>query len=126
MALSASAFAARLTSKIFTPHGRDIVIASAANSYDPATGTNTPTLTNQTVRATPPLAYERKYVDGNTIKDGDVQYIFQASGLSFTPAQGQKITDEGRVYRIVSVKTDTYDYLGESAAVYTVQARGDG
>jgi hypothetical protein len=126
MAITPTALAAKLNAKFFTPHGRDITITSATNGYVAGTGTNTPTLTNHTVRATPPLAYERRYVDGNTIREGDLKYVILATGISFTLTQGQKITDEGRVYRIVSVKTSTYDYLGSTFTAYTVQARGDG
>jgi hypothetical protein len=107
-------------------HGRDITVTSKTDSYDAATGTNTPTSTSHTVRATPPLSYEVRYIDGNTIRQGDVQFIFSASGLSFTPKPGLKITDGSKVYYIVSVRPDTYDYDGDTATFYTVQARGDG
>ena len=125
MGLTAEAMAAKVGAAL-TTYGRDITVTTAANSYDPATGTNTQTPTNHTVRASPPLEYDRRYVDGNTVREGDVQYIFQDAGLGFTPAQGQKLTDGSRVYRIVSVRTDTYDYFGSTFVAYTVQARGDG
>lgn len=125
MVVSATAVAAKI-GQVLTTYGRNITITSAVDSYVPSTGTNTPTLTNHTVRSSPPYAYARQYVDGNTIREGDVRYIFRANGLTFTPAQGQKLTDSGRVYRIVSVQTHTYDAGGSTFTAYEVQARGDG
>lgn len=125
MVVSATALAAKIGS-VLTTYGRNITIASAVNSYDPATGTNTPTLTNHTVRSSPPYSYDRRYIDGNTVRDGDVRYFFSATGLSFTPAQGMKLTDSGRVYRIVSIQTHSYDAGGATFTAYEVQARGDG
>lgn len=125
MAITTDALSAKVA-LLLIRHGRDITVTTAVDSYDPATGTNTPTMTDHTVRSTPPLAYEVRYIDGNTVREGDVKFIFAGSGISFTPAPGQKITDGTKVYRIVSVRPDTYDAYGSTATVYTVQARGDG
>lgn len=125
MVMSATVLATKIGA-VLTTYGRNITVASSVDSYDPATGTNTPTLTSHTVRSSPPYAYARQFVDGNTIREGDVRYIFSGDGLTFTPAQGQKITDSTRVYRIVGVQTHSYDAGGSTFTAYEVQARGDG
>jgi len=97
----------------FTVHG--------ISSYDPDTGSVIESgTTNYTVKVTPPENYIASMIDGDTIMANDTHISVAASGLSFTPVTGMKVTFDSLVWKIVSVQTE---YTGESIGLYTMQLR---
>ena len=69
-------------------------------TYDPATGTMTPTVTDHATTAAV-FSYAQKYIDGTLIKDGD-QQAYCAPGVAVK--QGDSMTWHGKRYTVVSVK----------------------
>lgn len=86
-------------------------------TYDPATGTMTPT---ETIHATTAavFAYAQKYIDGTLIKEGD-QQAYCAPGVEVK--QGDGMTWQGKRYTVVSVKPVSPAGV---PVLYEVQIRG--
>ncbi len=68
-----------------------------------------------------PMAYEARYIDGTTIKTGDVQIYISAVGLAIEPTVGDVVTANGTDYAIVNGDPNKYD--GITAVVFIVQGR---
>lgn len=103
--------------------GKDVVFTSAAvvAEYDPATGRTTQSSpTTYTVKSAPPFAYEQRYVNGNTVQEGDLRLLIAGADQEFTPKVGQKVTFDSGTYRVVSVIPY---YSGEDIAAWEVQVR---
>lgn len=79
-------------------------------------GAGTPT----TVKSTPPLNYDRKLVDGVSIKNGDAQVFIAGSGLSFTPSNGMKVNISSIEWTVKSVGRIS---AGDDVAAYELQLR---
>lgn len=97
-------------------------VTPASKSYDATTGVTTfmsPAINTATV--SPPLMYERKYIDDTTIQDGDAQLILAAQGLTFTPTLKHEVHFDSTEWQIVSLRPV---YSGEQIAVYMLQVRG--
>lgn len=90
--------------------------------YDPATGDVTgESVTNNAVKITPLESYDRKFVDGHTVKDGDAYCGVAAQDLAFTPKVGDDLVFDGETWEIVSVGRV---FSGESVCLwYPVQVR---
>lgn len=71
-----------------------------AGTYDPATGTTTPSTASLATTAAV-FAYDQKYIDGTLILQGD-QRAYLAPGQE--PKQGDKLTWQSRDYQVVAVK----------------------
>lgn len=92
-----------------------------ASSYDPATGTGTESInTTYTVKASPPIDFEQRYIDGDSVRRGDVRIILAASGLPFTPVPDMKIKFDNIDFSTIAVLPI---YSGELIAAYDLQAR---
>lgn len=103
------AYYAELAYEKLLVHGRTVSVTSYAESYNPATGTNTQTPTTYTgVVASPILSYEDKYINNDLIKLGDGYVIIPNYGLAFTPAIGQLLVADAVNWRILSAKPYTY------------------
>lgn len=89
--------------------------------YDPTTGLSTerPAL-SITKKVSPPQPYTIKLIDGENIKAGDACIWLPASGLTFTPVAGMKVTIDSAVWAIVAVDSV---YTGELIALYGLQLR---
>jgi len=97
----------------FTVHG--------ISSYDPDTGSVIESgTTNYTVKVTPPENYTVSMIDGDLIQANDTRISVAASGLSFTPVTGMKVTFDNQAWKVVFVQTE---YTGESIGLYTMQLR---
>jgi len=92
-----------------------------ASSYDPVTGTGSESIvTKYTVKASPPIDFEQRYIDGDSVRRGDVRIILAAKGLPFTPVPDMKITFDGINFSTIAVLPI---YSGELVAAYDLQAR---
>lgn len=68
--------------------------------YDPATGTNAPTITSLATTAAV-FAYAQKYIDGTLILQGDQQALMDPAT---EPKQGDVLVWQGTDYTVVAVK----------------------
>lgn len=68
-----------------------------------------------------PMAYEARYVDGTTIKTGDMQIYISSVGLAIEPTVGDVVTANGTDYAIVNGNPNKYD--GVTVVVFIVQGR---
>ncbi len=68
-----------------------------------------------------PMAYEARYIDGTTIKTGDMQIYISSVGLAIEPTVGDIVTANGTDYAIVSGDQNKFD--GITPVVFIVQGR---
>lgn len=68
-----------------------------------------------------PMAYEARYIDGTTIKTGDMQIYISSVGLAIEPTVGDVVTANGSDYAIVNGDPNKYD--GVTPVVFIVQGR---
>lgn len=87
------------------------------SAYDPATGTTTPTYTDNATTAAV-FAYDQKYIDGSLILQGD-QLAYCAPGT--LPSQGDKFTWQSVDYTVIAVKPVSPAGV---PVLYEVQIRG--
>lgn len=73
---------------------------TTAGTYNPATGTSTPTVTSLTTTAAV-FDYPQRYVDGTLIREGDKQCFCSPSVV---PKQGDVLEWQGADYQVVMVK----------------------
>lgn len=88
-----------------------------AGAYSPSTGSATPSTASLATTAAV-FAYDQKYIDGTLIKQGD-QRAYLAPAVA--PAQGDKLTWDGRDYAIVAVKPIS---PAGTPVLYEAQIRG--
>ncbi len=104
-------------------YGQNAVFLDVTKTYDPATGLTTESSpSNITKKVTPPAPYDKRWVDNDLIQQNDVRVFLAASGLTFTPEKGMKVTLlTTKVFRIERVSPI---YSGEDIAVFDLQLRG--
>lgn len=107
---------------IIERYGKSVTFTvEAVQSYNPATGeTTAATPVTHTRKVTPPTAYEQRFVDGETIRAGDMKVFVAAQGLAFVPALDQRVTIDSVAWRIMAVGPI---YTGELVALYELQLR---
>ena len=94
---------------------------SGFSQYDPNTGEVTVgTPTTYTVKVTPPSPFDKNYQPGGTTEASDLRVYLAASGLSFTPSNGQKVVFDSESYNVIAVETI---FSGDSVALYGVRIR---
>lgn len=71
-------------------------------------------------KSSPPMAYAKKYIDGQSVHEGDMMTMVAASGLTFDPATGMQVLFDGTKWNIVRVSPI---YSGDLIAVYELQLR---
>lgn len=105
--------------------GRDVeVTVLAGGTYDTTAGEVTGgSLLVTTERASPPIRYSDRFVDGDVIRRGDARIIFASLNIGFQPNEGVLIDVDGVTWTIVRV-TDYFS--GEQVAAYDCQLRGGG
>lgn len=91
-------------------------------SYDP---TATPKYTlgsvsNVSLYVTPPEGYEDRLIDGDLIRAGDKRIYLPASGLTFAPKTGQRVTIDSVNWTIIKAETI---YSGGSVCLWELRLR---
>ena len=90
-------------------------------SYDPATGIGSESICRSlTAKASPPIDYEQRYIDGESVKRGDARIFLAGSGLAFTPERDMTVKFDSITFKAISV---IIYYSGELIAAYEVQLR---
>ncbi|KRD56487.1 hypothetical protein [Ensifer sp. Root278] len=68
-----------------------------------------------------PMAYEARYIDGTTIKTGDMQIYISSVGLAIEPTVGDVVTASGNDYAVIAGDPNKFD--GITPVVFIVQGR---
>ena len=93
----------------------------ASESYDPTTLAVTETSVSDVAAVvTPPESYSSHFIDGDVIRIGDMHFSLPASGLTFTPAEGQRVVIGSDTWHVVQVVAE---YTGELVGYYDIQVR---
>lgn len=105
---------------LLAKYGKDVTFTAKPGSYSHTTGAASAGASLGTVRCTPPAGYAQRYVDGDVIRQGDVQLYLAGQGLTFTPEPGQRVTFDSTTYTVVAARPI---YSGDLVAAWEVQAR---
>lgn len=102
--------------------GKDVVfVVLETEEYDPETGKVTEGgETSETQKVSPPAKYDRRYINDDTIQEGDTIIGLPAKNLTFTPKNGMVVKFDDTTWRIVSMNPL---YTGELIALYELQLR---
>ena len=92
-----------------------------AKSYDPVTGVGSESICKTlTAKASPPIDFEQRYVNDDSVKRGDVKIFLAAKGLAFTPIIDMEVKFDGISFKAIAVLPI---YSGEQIAAFEVQLR---
>jgi hypothetical protein len=107
---------------IINDYGKTITVeVPGLSEYDADSGSVIESgVVTYSVKGTPPENFTSRWIDGDLVKDGDTQVSIAASGLSFTPVNGQTVTIDTDHWKVVRVQTV---YTGDDIALYTLQLR---
>src|SRR5688572_30974090 len=83
-------------------YGIDATFVVDAGSYSDVTGDWTPSLSNVVRKVTPPKE-RRKWAENEADRKEETVVYVAASGLTFTPVCGQKVTIGGTDYAVTEV-----------------------
>lgn len=110
------------TLKMIQRFGRNMDFTNPrTDSYDPATGEGKEEIHRTlTAKASPPIDYEQRYIDGETIKRGDARIFLAASELAFTPERDMHVKIDNAEFKVLNVLPL---HSGEQIAAYEVQLR---
>ena len=92
----------------------------APGTYDPVTGTVPVTPTSETLKCSPPLNYQSRFVDGEIIRAGDVRVLIPAQGLTIIPKVDMKVEFDGEIWNAISVDRV---FSGDDIALWKTQLR---
>lgn len=103
---------------ILEKYGRTVTVVIKARTKDWSTGIVSTTTATHTVKCSPPEPFNQRYVDGDLIRVGDMETLFAAQDLPFTPALNMRIDDKWTAIRVDPI------YSGDLVAAWKVQLRG--
>jgi len=108
--------------KMINEFGRDMEFTIFhETSYDPATGVGSENICQTlTAKASPPINYDKRYVDGDSVQRGDARIFLAASGLAFTPEPDMHVKFDTFEFKAIAVLPL---HSGEQVAAYEVQLR---
>ena len=90
-------------------------------TYNPATRETTATAIQPYSRnVTPPTSFKTEFIDGTTVKAGDLWSLVAASGLAATPTIGSLVTINSVQYVIQGIETFM---SGDQIAAYQLHLR---
>ena len=98
--------------------GEAVTYRSVTSSYNVATGQNTETATDTSVRVRV-KGYAPREAHGD-IQAGDRKVFLAAYGLSFAPKKGDRLQIGGQWFSVISINRLT---LRDSEALYILQVR---
>lgn len=107
------------TQLIDNTFGFDATHRRQSRTYDPATGKNTVSNTDTTVKITPPNPYDQRRIDNTLIQQGDMM-IMMSSNSGIVPQLSDKFVINSQTWQIVNVKPIV---SGEQTAAYDIQLR---
>jgi hypothetical protein len=90
-----------------------------ARTFDPVTGKNAESVTDTSVKITPPNPYNQRQINDTTILQGD-QMIMMSGESGIVPNDNDKFVIGGNVWKVVAVNPIV---SGEQSAAYSIQLR---
>lgn len=111
--------------KLINKFGLDITWTSESYVYDPLTQEGIRTPTAVTVKASPPMKFSEKMVDGDVVQKDDFIIFLAATtveDLSFTPIIGGLVEFNSKKFEVLNVNPV---WSGEQVAAYEVHCRGN-
>lgn len=109
---------------LLTKFGQSVTYRTFSESYDPATGTNTLTSTDVTIKALvedyPARDTKGGETSGDGIVRGDRKVTIAANALSAAPTTEARVGIGGVFYAIVKIDTQ---YGTDNALIYVLQTR---
>jgi hypothetical protein len=109
-----------LAQRLVDTYGKAITLREfTGNTYDPSTGTNTPSYTDHTATGVI-TSFAERLVDGSSIKAGDLSIIVPSKNLTFEPSTEDKVTLNGQDWSVVNSSPEP---SGEDFAAYRLQIR---
>lgn len=99
--------------------GRDITLRRRSQSFNPATGATSETLSEQSLRGLFTL-YELRQRDGSTVRQGDQALLLAAEDLTTPPSDADEVIDGGSSWQVISVERLQ---PGGTALLYRLQVR---
>lgn len=101
-------------------YGKLLTFTVEGGTYDATMGEVVSYETVYTAMCSPPQGFDPRAVTGDLILVSDLTTIIPASGLTFTPTNGMRVTFDSKDYRIVAIRP----YMsGDQVAAYEVQLR---
>ncbi len=83
--------------------GKSITFQTVTKTGDPTDGTVTETGDTPHTVVAPVFFAEEKYIDGDTIRSGDLQTVLAAKDITFTPIKGMKVTVDSDAWETIRV-----------------------
>lgn len=113
--------AAGVADDLLSQFGQSCVLGSVTDgTYDPATGSASPTTASQPVTAAM-FDYPQRFVDGTLIRTGDKRALVSPVGLTVEPKPGDTLTDAaGKVHQVVDAKATA---PAGTVVLWTLQVR---
>jgi hypothetical protein len=109
-----------LAQRLVDIYGKAITLREfTGNTYDPSTGTNTPSYTDHAATGVI-TSFAERLIDGSSIKAGDLSVTVPAKDLTFDPSTEDKVRVNGQDWSIVN---PSRTYSGEQVATYQLQIR---
>ena len=71
-------------------------------------------------KVSPPEKFQKRFVDGDIVKESDLAVILPASGLTWMPKRDLEVEFDNEVWKIMSVEPI---FSGEQIVAYTIQLR---
>lgn len=106
---------------LISEFGKDLTfIVKDTETYNPVTGVTTVGESSVVVKGSPPFPYERRYIDGDVVKEGDMETLIAAQDLTITPDEGQRVEFDGEKWHVVSIRRI---YSGSLVAAFRLQLR---
>jgi len=87
-------------------------------TYDPATGSNTPSYTDHAVNGAV-RSYSERLIDGGSVQVGDLEVTLPAQSLTFEPDTQDKVTLDGVDWSVVNAGRA----YGDQVIIYRLQVR---
>lgn len=100
--------------------GTTATLRSFSDSYSVATGKNTRTQTDTSVKISPPAPVAERRADGSVVQLGDGRTVVAAEGLSIRPATEMSLVWDSKTWHIVQV---TPIVSGDQNAAYELIIR---
>ena len=100
---------------------KQVINSTAQGGTSGGTGTGTTTAkVRHSLKASPPETYAQRYVDGESILQGDAMIILPAENLAFTPKPGIRVELLGQDWSIIAANPIM---TGEQVGAYQIQIR---
>jgi len=109
-----------LSQRLIDEYGKPVTLKEfTGNTFDPSTGTNTPSYSNHSVNGVID-DYSENRTDGTLVKVGDLRLSVPAKDLTFNPSTEDKVVIDSVEWSIVNPQRI---YSGEQVATYQLQIR---